>query len=241
MNIPQIMDIFKNLPLISVFQTTPRVGWASQGFDVPIPAVRDMRVLLRFDNLDDEDCLSLGDEVEQRLSEGHAKRRGDGINVFGVRTPATPPPSNSLAATEADLTATSLSQAARAPPIFPQGAHAQATNFPLTYVVDMIPGLQQIQEAIEAEKESSEPRATRNAATKLLELFSECFPNCQFVRSTFYHALNLYSRALEVEGAAGVIAKYLLYGDTPKGMWKEFRKEVNREFLIFLFNCVGFQ
>ncbi|KJA22302.1 hypothetical protein HYPSUDRAFT_54993 [Hypholoma sublateritium FD-334 SS-4] len=196
-NIPQIADIFQGTPLLSVFQTTPRIGWASQGLDVPIPAVRDMRVLLRYDNLDDEDCLSLGDEMEQRLSEGHARRRGEGINVFGVHAPVTPPPSNSLATTESDLTATSLSQT--------------------------------LQETLDAEQKALGSSRLKNGATRLIELFTEHFPKCQFVRSTFYHALNLYSRALEVEDTFGTIAQFIRYGDTPKGTWKNFRKEVDHK------------
>jgi hypothetical protein len=217
-NVPEVANLFRHITLIAVFQTSPRVGWCSQALNVPILATREARILIRDDSFTDADCPQLEEELEQRMSEIRHARTVGSINIFGHHNRPEP---SSAPTTEANLTATSLSQSVLAP-VLPNLLHVPAAPFPLPHTIDMVTRLQKIRAGLEGVKKTE-------TITKTLALFQQHFPGSQYVRSTFYHAQNVYLRACEVEDQAGLIKTYVGYGQTDKGAWKNFRDAVNRE------------
>lgn len=132
------------------------------------------------------------------------------------KQPAKSTTNSSVVSNEAQLTATSLSQQARAPV-------DDTSTFPLRYTADMIPRLERIYRGTQGLKKEE-------TAAKVTELFKRHFSGSVFKKSTFYHHQSLYLRAPDAEQDLGLIKTFVSYGTVgSKGTWKRFRNEVNHK------------
>ncbi|KAF9477655.1 hypothetical protein BDN70DRAFT_896345 [Pholiota conissans] len=211
--IPIIANLFQGAPTIAFFRSRPCVEWVTQELELPILASQDYRLLIRDDGLTDEDCMNLSSHMEQHLSEiPHIRSVGSD----SIRHSNKPP-----ASTEAELTATSLGHTVAAPLLSVQPAPtSRSSTFPLEAAKDMLVRFRKLRAGMDGVKKSE-------AATKLLAMFTQCFPGCKFNKSTFYREQGVYTRALEIESKEHLIEKYgRLVGE--RGSWKNFRDDVNR-------------
>jgi hypothetical protein len=221
-DVPEVANLFSNASLISVLQTSPRIAWHSQNLSVPIIASREARVLLRDDSFSDADCYNLESEMEQKMSETQHARTLGAAKIFGM--PKKPPTTN-----ESTMSATSLSQSTRAPPLAAQVAQNHAAPFPSKYAIDMISALEKMRQGL------AKVTVKKEIVTKTLQLFQECFPQSQYVRSTYYHAQKIYRDALDMEEETGLIETFIALGRRPEGTWRKFRDAVESEFLNSFF------
>jgi hypothetical protein len=188
--------------LVAILNLHPRLEWVLQELDVPISVVPDARILLRIPDLEDSDCFDLQEEIS--LLPVHGKRNmGDSqgesstskrqrINkttssaiVIPILVPASPSESALVAVTPASTSGR---------PIAP-------IPFPLTFVCDMIKGMNTL--------------ANMNNTAEIRVAFGKEFPGCNYAHSTFYKHRQFYKRAQGL----GLIDNLEKCGHTKDGLW----------------------
>lgn len=204
------MPTFQGTDRISVYCTTPRIGWVIQSLNTPIAVHPQGRVLLRRWIFKDDDCPQMAEEVES-LMEEEQYRPGSLNYALTESIPSCSSEPTPL------MTGVSMSSA-RAP----MNPHRKtiALKFPLTFVCQMIPGLNAMLRGLK-----DIPRSKLEA--QKAEIFAREFPKSAYYKSTFNNVFNVYKRALVIPDGGALIKKYIDKGQKSTGLWTTFKGEVD--------------